>query len=113
MINFKSLWHKVSVAHLACAFVILNVVDGAMTKALIDVGGTELSPIWNFFLSHTTAWEFVAFKLIGALAISLILLYLSMTYHNQIKRILAGLVIGMTVVVAINSISIGAYLAGL
>jgi hypothetical protein len=108
------MWQRISLSHLAGAFLMLNIADGAMTEALMKIGGApEFSPIWNFFLEHTTVTEFVLVKLMGALAICEILLLLGMTYNSQVKRILAGLVVGMTVVFTISAINISAYFVGL
>lgn len=107
------LWQKVTVSKLAGAFIALNIADGAMTKALMQYGGVEISPIWNFFLAHTNVTEFVLFKLIGALAISLVLLYFSFLYPNHVRRILACLVAGMVVVFTINAINLSAFFVGL
>ena len=110
--NIKSIWHKISIGHLAIAFIVLNIADGALTKALINIGGSELSPIWSFFLDKTNVWEFVALKTLCALVICLCLYMFSFVYYDKVKRIATGLVIGMTIVFIINAINISAYFAG-
>lgn len=67
-------------------FVFLNIADYTLTKILLNRGGIEANPIWGAFP--------LEIKLLLAIAIVLML---------SNKRILAGINIGMLLVVILNT----------
>jgi len=82
---------------LLAAFVVLNVIDGIVTKSLPAAGAFELNPI----MSHT-GWVFWTVKLGITAIVTLGLLFFEPRFPCQVKRILTGLVAGMVVICLFN-----------
>jgi len=79
------------------AFIVLNVIDGILTKSLPAAVAYEFNPI----MSHT-GWVFWTVKL-GITAIVILgLLFFEPRFPFQVKRILTGLVAGMVVICLFN-----------
>jgi hypothetical protein len=82
---------------LLAAFVVLNVIDGIVTKSLPAASAFELNPI----MSHT-GWVFWTVKLGITVIVTLGLLFFEPRFPRQVKRILKGLVAGMAVICLFN-----------
>jgi len=82
---------------LLAAFVVLNVIDGIVTKSLPAAGAFELNPI----MSHT-GWVFWTVKLGITVIVTLGLLFFEPRFPRQVRRILTGLVAGMVVICLFN-----------
>ena len=90
---------------LAIAFVVLNIVDAAVTQIVINNGGLELNPIIGIVLRQPF-WVFWWFKVSLALIVVLALLIVANKYPRSINRILIGLVIGMAGVCVFNGVGL-------
>ena len=82
---------------LLAAFVVLNVIDGIVTKSLPAASAFELNPI----MSHT-GWVFWTVKLGITVIVTLGLLFFEPRFPRQVRRILTGLVVGMAVICLFN-----------
>jgi len=81
---------------LLAAFIVLNVIDGILTKSL-PAGVYEFNPI----MSHT-GWVFWTVKLGITAIVTLGLLFFEPRFPRQVRRILTGLVVGMVVICLFN-----------
>ena len=85
---------------LAIAFVVLNIVDAALTVAVVSKGGVgELNPIMRQLLEQPI-WVFWTTKISLALIFALALLIFSNKYPRQVHRIflvLTGVMVGICV----------------
>jgi hypothetical protein len=79
------------------AFIVLNVIDGIVTKSLPAASAFELNPI----MSHT-GWVFWTVKLGITTIVTLGLLFFEPRFPRQVRRILTGLVVGMVVICLFN-----------
>jgi len=79
------------------AFIVLNVIDGILTKSLPAPWAYEFNPI----MSHT-GWVFWTVKLGITTIVTLGLLFFEPRFPYQVKRILTGLVAGMVVICLFN-----------
>ena len=82
---------------LLAAFIVLNVIDGILTKSLPAAGAYEFNPI----MSHT-GWVFWTVKLGITTIVTLGLLFFEPRFPCRVKRILKGLVAGMVVICLFN-----------
>jgi len=90
---------------LAIAFVGLNVLDAALTVAAMDRGGVaEVNPIMRGLLGQSR-WMFWEFKIGIAVFFALLLLFFSVKYPQQVKRIFIALIVAMVGVCLINTMS--------
>jgi len=90
---------------LAVAFIVLNIVDAALTVVIADEGGYELLPIARYFLEQST-WTFWVFKIGMTLLFAFALIALSDKYHHQMHRMLFTLVIAMAGVCIFNGVGL-------
>ena len=86
-------------AKLAIAFVVLNILDAALTLRAIANGGYEAFPIARYLLTQP-AWVFWCFKIGMALILTMTLLIFANRYPRQVGRIFIVL-IGVTAGVCI------------
>gem|GEM_PF-5126099 len=82
---------------LLAAFIVLNVIDGILTKSLPAASAFELNPL----MSHT-GWVFWTVKLGITAIVTLGLLFFEPRFLYRVKRILKGLVAGMAVICLFN-----------
>lgn len=87
----------ISTKLLLAAFIVLNVIDGILTKSLPAPWAYEFNPI----MSHT-GWVFWTVKLGITAIVTLGLLFFEPRFPRQVKRILTGLVAGMVVICLFN-----------
>jgi hypothetical protein len=79
------------------AFIVLNVIDGILTKSLLAAGAYEFNPLMSL-----TGWAFWTVKLGITAIVTLGLLFLEPRFPCRVKRILKGLVAGMVVICLLN-----------
>jgi hypothetical protein len=79
------------------AFIVLNVIDGILTKSLLAAGEYEFNPIMSL-----TGWAFWTAKLGITAIVTLGLLFFEPRFPCRVKRILRGLVVGMVVICLFN-----------
>ncbi len=78
-------------------FIVLNVIDGILTKSLLAAGEYEFNPIMSL-----TGWAFWTVKLGITAIVTLGLLFFEPRFPCRVKRILKGLVAGMVVICLLN-----------
>jgi hypothetical protein len=79
------------------AFIVLNVIDGILTKSLLAAGAYEFNPIMSL-----TGWAFWTVKLGITAIVTLGLLFFELRFPCRVKGILKGLVAGMVVICLFN-----------
>lgn len=79
------------------AFIVLNVIDGILTKSLLAAGEYEFNPIMSL-----TGWAFWTVKLGITAIVTLGLLFFEPRFPCRVKRIVKGLVVGMVVICLFN-----------
>ena len=94
----RSNWRLIT---LAIAFVLLNIVDAALTLLAVDNGATELNPIMRTLLEQPS-WVFWSSKISWTLVFTLALIIAARKWPNPVKRILTVLVIITAVVCLLN-----------
>jgi hypothetical protein len=87
----------ITIKLLLAAFIVLNVIDGILTKSLLAAGEYEFNLIMSL-----TGWAFWTVKLGITAIVTLGLLFFEPRFPCRVKRILKGLVAGMVVICLFN-----------
>jgi len=91
---------------LAVAFLLLNILDGILTKILWVAGGYELNPIARHTLLLQANWSFWAVKVGVALICVFFLLWYAPRFPKRTKNILTLLVFAMLAICLFNTVGL-------
>lgn len=86
---------------MATAFVLLNVVDAALTLLAVGNGATELNPIMRALLAQPS-WVFWSLKISWTLTFTLALILAARKWAQSVNRILTVLVVATACICLLN-----------
>lgn len=88
---------------LAIALIVLSILDVILTQMIISKGGVELNPIMQYPVNHSMALTW-SIKLIGVIAVSIVLLWCATMRPRPVKITFIGLIGLMSFVCLHNGI---------